>query len=388
MLASIPNSSAQEDTQIPSWIKNTASWWANDEISDREFLTGITWLINHNIISIAFMPCNILLEGSQEIVADGVVISSSKAVPDWVKNNAKWWSDDLIEDIDFMNGIEYLIELQIINIDNRKILGKVSIEDVQFSPVWNINKDDQVFVSSSLFEVYATYGDCIYDSTTKYLKWLRLAIGIDTSNLDKYREIAVWDDPQKSVVIYPNFTYSAYGEPGFYTYYRGECDDCTTTTLKPPTRLFTSSGNAHQVLNLLGYSTLSDDQVDRNPSILQQFDKVIMLHNEYVTRAMFDAITTHPNVIYLYPNALYAEIEVNYVDATMTLIRGHNYPEPEITNGFDWEFDNTHPYEYDTICSPMKFYKITNGWMTNCYPEEVFVRGGQLFDILKTIKDL
>ena len=39
-----------------------------------------------------------------------------------------------------------------------------------------------------------------------------------------------------------------------------------------------------------------------------------MLHNEYVTRPMFDAITSHPNVIYLYPNALYAEIEVNYID--------------------------------------------------------------------------
>ena len=75
-----------------------------------------------------------------------------------------------------------------------------------------------------------------------------------------------------------------------------------------------------------------------------------MLHNEYVTRTMFDAITNHPNVLYLYPNALYAEIEVDYIDETITLIRGHNYPEPEITNGFDWEFDNTHPYEFDSEC--------------------------------------
>ena len=72
--------------------------------------------------------------------------------------------------------------------------------------------------------------------------------------------------------------------------------------------------------------------------------------NEYVTRAMFDAITNHPNVIYLYPNALYVEIEVDYIDETITMIRGHNYPEPEIANGFDWEFENTHPYEYDSEC--------------------------------------
>ena len=82
-----------------------------------------------------------------------------------------------------------------------------------------------------------------------------------------------------------------------------------------------------------------------------------MLHNEYVTRTMFDAITSHPNVIYLYPNALYAEIEVDYDNNTITLIRGHNYPESEIVNGFDWEFENTHPYEYDDTCLDMEFYK-------------------------------
>ena len=81
-----------------------------------------------------------------------------------------------------------------------------------------------------------------------------------------------------------------------------------------PKSQYTSSGLAHQALTLLGYPSITDIEIDKNPDILQQFDKVIMLHNEYVTRTMFDAITSHPNVIYLYPNALYAEIEVNYAD--------------------------------------------------------------------------
>jgi len=130
-------------------------------------------------------------------------------------------------------------------------------------------------------------------------------------------------------------------------------------------------------------------EIDRDPSILQQFDKVIMLHNEYVTRTMFDAVTSHPNVIYLYPNALYAEIEVDYIDETITLIRGHNYPEPEITNGFDWEFDNTHPYEFDSLCLDMEIYPIENGRMTTCYPENLFLKNTeQLFNLLKLIKNL
>ena len=207
--------------------------------------------------------------------------------------------------------------------------------------------------------------------------------------MDIYNEVGVWNEPQKTVVVYPYFTASAYNEPGFYTYYAGKCDDCTTTKFTQPTIQYTSSGVGHQALTLLGYTSITDVEIDKNPSMLQQFDKVIMLHSEYVTRTMFDAITSHPNVLYLYPNALYAEIEVNYIDETITLIRGHNYPEPEIENGFDWELDNTHPYEFDSTCAELHLYKIKNGYMTNCYPENVFLRDSQqLFDLLKGIKDL
>ena len=206
---------------------------------------------------------------------------------------------------------------------------------------------------------------------------------------DRYNEVAVWNDPQKSVVVYPYFTSIAYAEQGFYDYYAGYCDSCTTTKFKPPIPLYTSSGVGHQALSLLGYSSITDMDIDKDPSILEQFDKVILLHNEYVTRTMFDAITSHPNVLYLYPNALYAEIEVDYVNETITLIRGHNYPEAEITNGFDWEFDNTHPYEFDSVCQSLELYPIENGRMTNCYPENVFLRDSeQLFEMLKVIKNL
>ncbi len=376
----IPNSLAQEDAQIPDWIKNVAGWWANGEISENEFLAGIEYLINNNIILLDFIPCSIITESQ--------TISSAKLVPDWVKNNAKWWSEDLIEDTDFVNGIEYLIKKQIISIDNKNILGNVPLEDVTFSSSWQINKNYLVFASSSFFEIYAKPGDCIV-SDEGNLIWRSLSLALNPNKMDMYNEVAVWNDPQKTVVVYPFLTFSAYNEPGFYDYYSGECDDCTTTKITQPTVLYTSSGIGHQALTILGYPSMPDIEIDKNPSILQQFDKVIMLHSEYVTRTMFDAITNHPNVLYLYPNALYAEIEVNYMDETITLIRGHNYPEPGITNGFDWEFDNTHPYEFDSVCLDMEIYKIKNGWMTNCYPENLFLQNTeQLFELLKLIKDL
>ena len=376
----VPNSSAQ-DAQIPGWVKNVAGWWVSGIVSENEFVSGIEYLINNNIINLSGIPC------FDAVGRDDATANVVKAVPDWVKNNAKWWSEDLIMDADFTNGLEYLILNKIIKIDNKKILGKVPLEDIKFSSSWAVDKNFLVFIKSSFFEIYGKYGDCIMENERGV--WRSTALGLNPNKMDMYNEVAVWNDPQKTVVVYPYFTSIAYNEPGFYTYYNGECDDCTTAKFAPPTVLYTSSGVGHQALTLLGYPTITDVEIDKNPSILQQFDKVIMLHNEYVTRAMFDAITNHPNVIYLYPNALYAEIEVNYIDETITLIRGHNYPEPEITNGFGWEFDNTHPYEFDSLCAGMEFYQIENGWMTNCYPESFFLKDNiGLFNLLKTIKDL
>ena len=38
-------------------------------------------------------------------------------IPQWVKNNAGWWADGIIDDESFMSGIEYLVKEKIIQID-------------------------------------------------------------------------------------------------------------------------------------------------------------------------------------------------------------------------------------------------------------------------------
>ena len=143
----VPNSSAQ-DAQIPDWIKNVAGWWANGVISENEFVTGIEYLINNNIILLNFVPCNY---NTQSQYGD------TKSVPDWIKNNANWWSENLIDDTDFINGLQYLIKHNIIKIDNKKILGQTPLEDIKFSSTWQVNKDDLVFAQSAFFEIYGVY---------------------------------------------------------------------------------------------------------------------------------------------------------------------------------------------------------------------------------------
>ena len=249
----------------------------------------------------------------------------------------------------------------------------------------------------SLFKVMAYEND--FEMIDGKKIWRDVFYELDESNMTIYDDLK---NNKKSAVVFPIFTAAAYSEPGFYTFYRGDCDqefhgvlfrddDCLTVKLEDEySPLFTSSANGVQVLNLLDYEIITDITIHQNPEILLEYEKIILLHNEYVTSIQFDAITSHPNVIYLYPNALYAEIEVDYIDETITLIRGHDYPpEDPVSNGFDWPFDNTHPYEYDNECLNMEFYKVEPGWMTNCYPENLFLENNQtLIDLLRVLKDL
>ena len=215
---------------------------------------------------------------------------------------------------------------------------------------------------------------------------LKATFGLKEELVETYNEIGFFDEENKPLVIIPTFTASAYSKNGFYDFYNESCNDqCLTTQIVSEDRLdYNSSANAAKILQLLGYDSISDLELHENPSILNSYDKVIVLHNEYVSKTMFDAITFHKNVIFLYPNALYGEVKVDSNDNKITLIRGHGYPNSDISNGFDWENENTHPYEFDNKCDSWEFYPISNGFMLNCYPEQIIWQDELL---LKAIKE-
>jgi len=236
---------------------------------------------------------------------------------------------------------------------------------------------------SPLFKFGGYSEDMILQEGIPTLANVRIAPKPDVS----FENIAVWDDPQKTIVIKPTFTASAYSEPGFYTYYRQECDEsCLTTNIIGDKEwLGTSTGDkTFKILEFLGYDSITDSQLDKNPSILKQYDKIILLHNEYVTRNEFEAIVNHQKVIYLFPNALYAEVKPDYIQNNITLVRGHNYPEGEIKNGFDWKNDNSE-LEYNVECIDWEFSEVDNGIMLNCTPEDTIIFSDE--ELLRIIKD-
>ncbi len=95
------NPFAEPEIEIPSWIKNNAGWWADDQIDDTAFVQGIQFLINEGIM-------NIPPTESGE--------SSEGEIPSWIKNNAGWWADDQIDDETFVSGIQYLITTGILQV--------------------------------------------------------------------------------------------------------------------------------------------------------------------------------------------------------------------------------------------------------------------------------
>ena len=95
---------AIEKNNIPFWVKNNAKWWSDDKISDNDFISGIQYLIEKNIINIK---------------SENVKKDSSDVIPSWIKNNAKWWSTGKIPDSDFLSGIKYLVENNIIIVDSQ-----------------------------------------------------------------------------------------------------------------------------------------------------------------------------------------------------------------------------------------------------------------------------
>jgi len=230
------------------------------------------------------------------------------------------------------------------------------------------------------FSVFGVYSYTEYQNrvdNSYYFMWVEKIPDYDYSQIEA--------KSQNTVFIIPIFTDAAYFVDGFYDYYEMKCDEsCLTTELRNDSPLgYQSSRNTVQVLSLLGYNYVTDVDVANNPDILKRYDKVIVLHNEYVTTEEFDAITKHPKVMYLYPNSLYAEIQYDKENNTISLIRGHHYPENSISNGFNWKFDNS-SFEYDTKCENWGFYEIDNGKMLNCYPENKIIDD---FSLLKEIRD-
>jgi len=143
----IPSAFAEN---VPAWVKNTAGWWADDVISETEFVNAIEYLVKEDVIRVNVSQTS----------------ETSQGVPDWVKNTAGWWADDSISDSDFLHGIKFLVETNIIqfqsNVDYEK---SKNIEKYLLD--WDTIVNDSKYAYEGSINVQLKFFDYV-DYTVRY----------------------------------------------------------------------------------------------------------------------------------------------------------------------------------------------------------------------------
>ena len=99
--STLPQKVIKTEQKIPQWVRNNAKLWSEGSVVDGDFIHGIQYLVTHGVIKLP------------ENKAGSV---TSKDIPAWIRNNAKWWSDGQITDDDFISGIQYLISNGILKV--------------------------------------------------------------------------------------------------------------------------------------------------------------------------------------------------------------------------------------------------------------------------------
>ena len=94
---------SDESVEIPKWIRNNAEWWSKDLIEEKDFLSGIQYLINQGIMKI---PTHTGMASEPSL----------PFIPNWIKDTTGWWASGKVTDQDFLSGIQYLIERGIIRV--------------------------------------------------------------------------------------------------------------------------------------------------------------------------------------------------------------------------------------------------------------------------------
>ena len=188
-----------EENKIPLWIKNNAAWWTQDKISDTDFIQGIEYLVQKKIIN--------------PVVSDTVQTTNTEntdIIPNWVRNNAKWWSAGLISDEEFLSAIGYLIEngLIILTGEGNSEVAKKEIE----RKAWNferylINLEKKIKDEGKYIEYPNPSAEVIKKYVRDYQKY-NYESYLDTNENFPNREVTFIDD-----VYYVEYLYHVADQP-------------------------------------------------------------------------------------------------------------------------------------------------------------------------------
>ena len=92
---------SDKTSTIPLWIKNNAGWWSENKITDSDFILGMQYLIDIEVLSVPQI--------------DSAEAETDTNIPSWIKNTAGWWAKDQIQDTEFIQSIQFLLNKNFVN---------------------------------------------------------------------------------------------------------------------------------------------------------------------------------------------------------------------------------------------------------------------------------
>ena len=169
-----------EKKEIPDWVKINAGWWADEQISDLDFIYGIEYLIQKSVIVIKTVNIN---------------ENTSESIPSWIKINAGWWANGITPDNDFLFSIQYLIEKGIIKLDY--YTNAENLKADQDREAWNFQLYlDKITQRLNDEIIYIEHPNPSADVIKKFHSesWKWSVPGIDNQNSFPDREVSLIDD--------------------------------------------------------------------------------------------------------------------------------------------------------------------------------------------------
>ena len=131
LITSLFEDASAEEEIFPLWLKDIAVWWGEEQITDQNFVSTLQYLMDKKILAIPDRGIEKLGCGSglilnttndciinDESESKGIFIDAvdeqQKIVVSWIKVTTLWWGQDKIDDQDFMNALQYLVENNVI----------------------------------------------------------------------------------------------------------------------------------------------------------------------------------------------------------------------------------------------------------------------------------
>ena len=242
------------DDVIPVWIKNNAGWWADDQIDDFTFAQGIAFLTKNKIIQISDLP----------VTADGeIIIDEDIVIPSWIKNNAGWWASDDILDSDFLNGIKYLMESNIIEFQSD------NIEQHIFD--WDTIVSDTFYAYEGMIELHSQFFDDVNYIVTATVS---------------AEDVHVYDSSQPSLLNSGIWFYQITGNEKFLEHSKFVADVIEESYVQ----------NSGIVINVHPFSkTVGINEGHTNQEILAHVAKLALIDSNYaqLTKTLADAVIEH-----------------------------------------------------------------------------------------------